>query len=205
MGLTQHATGTDIVASLLNLMLACGMIGRWGAAMIPIRGQNNVQGASDVGAIPFAYTDYRPVTDPENRAEYADAWGLPDEALSLEKGLMVTEMARTGSPIRGLYVMGENPVLSDPDIAHAEHWVRGLEFLAVQDLFLTETARWADVVLPGSSFAEKEGTVVNTERHIQLIEPALAAAGPARRDLDILIELTQPPRAHEPALPARRT
>ena len=190
MGLTQHETGTDIVASLLNLMLACGMIGRWGAAMIPIRGQNNVQGASDVGAIPFAYTEYRSVTAPANRAEYAEAWGVSPESLSLEKGLMVTEMVQEGSPIRGLYVMGENPVMSDPDISHAEHWVRSLEFLAVQDLFLTETARWADVVLPGSSFAEKVGTVVNTDRHIQLTEAALDPPGLARRDLDILIELS---------------
>ncbi len=190
MGLTQHATGTDIVASLLNLMLVCGMIGRWGAAMLPIRGQNNVQGASDVGAIPFAYTDYRPVTDPAVRAEFAAAWGVPAESLSLERGMMVTEIVADGSPVRGMYVMGENPVLSDPNIAHAEHWVRGLEFLAVQDLFLTETARWADVVLPGSSFAEKEGTVANTDRHIQLMDPALPPPGEARRDLDILIDLS---------------
>jgi formate dehydrogenase major subunit len=190
MGLTQHSTGTDIVASLLNLMLACGMIGKWGAAMIPIRGQNNVQGASDVGAIPFAYTDYRPVTDPANRAEYARAWGVPEESLSLTRGMMVTEMVQDGSPIRAMYIMGENPVLSDPNISHAEHWVRGLEFLAVQDLFLTETARWADVVLPGSSFAEKSGTFVNTDRHIQLAEAALDPPGQARRDLDILIELS---------------
>ena len=190
MGLTQHNTGTDIVASLLNLMLACGMIGKWGAAMIPIRGQNNVQGASDMGAIPFAYTDYRPVTDPANRAEYARAWGVPEESLSLERGMMVTEIVQDGSPIRGMYVMGENPVISDPNIAHAEEWVRGLEFLAVQDLFLTETARWADVVLPGSSFAEKSGTFVNTDRHIQLTDAALAPPGAARRDLDILVELS---------------
>ena len=190
MGLTQHATGTDIVASLLNLLLACGMIGKWGAQMMPIRGQNNVQGASDVGAIPFAYTDYRPVTEPANRSEYARAWGVPEESLSLEHGMMVTEMTRDDSPIRGLYVMGENPVISDPNIAHAEDWVRGLEFLAVQDLFLTETARWADVVLPGSSFAEKTGTYANTERRIQLAEAALDPPGQARRDLDILIDLS---------------
>ncbi len=190
MGLTQHATGTDIVASLLNLMLACGMIGRWGAAMMPIRGQNNVQGASDMGAIPFAYTDYRSVTDPEVRAEFAAAWQVPADSLSLETGLMVTEMVADGSPIRGMYIMGENPVISDPNIAHAEHWVRSLEFLAVQDLFLTETARWADVVLPGSSFAEKSGTYVNTDRHIQLAEAALDPPGNARRDLDILVELS---------------
>jgi formate dehydrogenase major subunit len=191
MGLTQHATGTDIVASLLNLMLVCGMVGRWGAAMIPIRGQNNVQGASDMGAIPFAYTDYRPVTDPAVRAEFADAWGVPADSLSLEKGLMVTEIVKHGSPVTGMYVFGENPVISDPNIAQAEEWVRGLEFLAVQDLFLTETARWADVVLPGSSFAEKEGTVVNTDRHIQHMDQALDPPGDARRDLDILIDLSR--------------
>ena len=190
MGLTQHNTGTDIVASLLNLMLACGMIGKWGAAMLPIRGQNNVQGASDMGAIPFAYTDYRPVTDPANRAEFAKAWHVPEESLSLENGMMVTEIVQDGSPVRAMYVMGENPVLSDPNISHAEHWVRGLEFLAVQDLFLTETARWADVILPGSSFAEKSGTYVNTDRHIQLTDAALDPPGQARRDLDILIELS---------------
>ena len=190
MGLTQHATGTDIVASLLNLLLACGMIGKWGAQMMPIRGQNNVQGASDVGAIPFAYTDYRPVTDRANRAEYARAWGVPEQSLSLDNGMMVTEMTREDSPIKGLYVMGENPVISDPNIAHAEDWVRGLEFLAVQDLFLTETARWADVVLPGSSFAEKSGTYANTERRIQLAEAALDPPGNARRDLDILMDLS---------------
>jgi formate dehydrogenase alpha subunit len=190
MGLTQHATGTDIVASLLNLLLACGMIGKWGAQMMPIRGQNNVQGASDVGAIPFAYTDYRPVTDPANRAEYARAWGVPESSLSLEDGLMVTEMTEHDSQVRGLYIMGENPVISDPNIAHAEEWVRGLEFLVVQDLFLTETARWADVVLPGSSFAEKRGTFVNTERRIQLSEAALTPPGEARRDLDILVDLS---------------
>ena len=190
MGLTQHSTGTDIVASLLNMMLACGMIGRWGAAMLPIRGQNNVQGASDMGAIPFAYTDYRSVTDPAVRAEFARAWRVPESGLSLSNGMMVTEIVKEGSPIRGLYIMGENPVLSDPNISHAEEWVRGLEFLGVQDLFLTETARWADVVLPGSSFAEKQGTFANTDRHIQLTEAALDPPGEARRDLDILIELS---------------
>ena len=190
MGLTQHATGTDIVASLLNMLLTAGMIGRWGAAMIPIRGQNNVQGASDMGSIPFAYTEYRPVTDPKVRSIFAGAWGVPEDSLSLKNGLMVTEMTKRENGVRGLYVMGENPVISDPDIAHAEEWVRGLEFLAVQDLFLTETARWADVVLPGSSFAEKVGTYVNTERRIQLAAAALPTPGNARADLDILIDLT---------------
>jgi len=171
-------------------MLACGMIGRWGAAMMPIRGQNNVQGASDVGAIPFVYTDYRPVKDPKNRAEYAAAWGVPPESLSLNEGLMVTEIVKEESGVRGMYIMGENPVISDPDVAHAEHWFQELEFLAVHDLFLTETARYADVVLPGSSFAEKTGTFVNTERRIQLAHKAVASPGQARGDLEILIDLS---------------
>src|SRR5690349_12444299 len=151
MGLTQHANGTDLVASLLNLMLGCGMIGRWGAAMMPVRGQNNVQGASDMGAIPFVYTDYRSVKDPNVRAEYARVWGVPAESLSLKEGLVVTEVVKEESGVRGMSIMGENPIISDPDIAHAEHWFRELEFLAVQDLFLTETARYADVVLDRKS------------------------------------------------------
>ena len=190
MGLTQHANGTDIVTSLLNLMFACGMIGRPGAAMMPIRGQNNVQGASDVGAIPFVYTDYRSVTDPVVRADYAARWGIDPERLSLAKGLMVTEVVKPESGVRGMYIMGENPIISDPDIAHAEAWFTELDFLAVQDLFLTETARYADVVLPGASFAEKTGTFVNTERRIQLAHQAVDPPGDARGDLEILIELS---------------
>jgi formate dehydrogenase major subunit len=191
MGLTQHAHGTDIVTALLNLILCTGMIGRWGAAMIPIRGQNNVQGASDMGAIPFVYTDYQPVTDRAVRAKFARAWGVPEERLSTRPGLKVTEIAHEGSPVRGMYIFGENPILSDPNLAQAEAWFQGLEFLAVQDLFLTETARYADVVLPGGSFAEKDGTFVNTERRIQRLRAALPAPGNARRDLDILVELSE--------------
>ena len=126
MGLTQHANGTDIVTSLLNLMFACGMIGRWGAAMLPVRGQNNVQGASDVGAIPFVYTDYQPVGDQKVRARFAGTWGVPAESLSLKSGLMVTEVVKPESGVRRMYIMGENPVISDPDMAHAEHWFQVL-------------------------------------------------------------------------------
>jgi predicted molibdopterin-dependent oxidoreductase YjgC len=190
MGLTQHANGTDIVTSFLNMMFACGMIGRWGAAMLPIRGQNNVQGASDVGAIPFVYTDYQPVGDLKVRERFAKTWSVPEESLSLKSGLMVTEVVKPESGVRGMYIMGENPVISDPDIAHAEHWFQELEFLAVQDLFLTETARYADVVLPGASFAEKTGTFVNTERRIQLSHKAVDSPGDARGDLEILMDLT---------------
>jgi formate dehydrogenase major subunit len=190
MGLTQHHTGTDIVTSLLNLLLATGMIGRWGAAMIPIRGQNNVQGASDVGAIPMFYTDYQSVTNPDVRHLFASTWGVPDDRIPLEPGLKVTQIVDESSPVKGMFIMGENPIISDPEVAHAEHWFRELEFLAVQDLFLTETARYADVVLPGSSFAEKDGTFVNTERRIQLSKKAVNPPGQARADLDIIIELS---------------
>jgi formate dehydrogenase major subunit len=191
MGLTQHSTGTDIVASLLNLILATGMIGRWGAAMLPIRGQNNVQGASDVGGIPMSYTDYQPVSDPEVRRRFAEAWRVSEESLSLKPGLKVTEIVGADSPVTGMYIFGENPIISDPNIAHAEHWFLSLEFLAVQDLFLTETARFADVVLPGTAFAEKDGTFVNTERRLQRVRAACAPPGAARRDLDILLELSE--------------
>src|SRR5205085_2179567 len=182
MGLTQHLNGHDMVASLLNLILATGMIGRWGAAMMPVRGQNNVQGASDMGAIPFVYPDYQPVTDPEIRAKFARAWGVAPEVISLRPGLKVTEMAREGSPVRGLFIMGENPIISDPDIQHAEAWFQKIDFLAVQDLFLTETARYADVVLPGASFAEKSGTYANTERRVQVAHQAMNPPGEARAD-----------------------
>ncbi len=190
MGLTQHHTGTDIVTTLLNLLLACGMIGRWGAPMMPIRGQNNVQGASDVGAIPMSYPDYLPVNDTAVRKVFANAWHVPEDRLSLVAGLRVTEIVKKGSPVHGLFIMGENPIISDPDISHAEEWFHHLDFVAVQDLFLTETARYADVVLPGSSFAEKTGTVVNTERRIQLMTKAIDPPGDARGDLEILIELS---------------
>lgn len=190
MGLTQHLTGHDMVTSLLNLILATGMIGRWGAAMIPVRGQNNVQGASDMGAIPFVYPDYQPVSEPAVREKFARTWGVDPESMSLKPGLKVTEMAREDSPVRALFIMGENPIISDPDLAHAESWFQTLEFLAVQDLFLTETARYADVVLPGASFAEKTGTYVNTERRIQIAHQAIQPPGEARPDWEIIVDLS---------------
>ncbi len=187
MGLTQHSTGTDIVASLLNLILGTGMIGRWGAAMIPIRGQNNVQGASDVGGIPMSYTDYQPVSDPAVRHRFAEAWGVGDDALSLKPGLKVTEIVGADSPVAGMYIFGENPVISDPNVAHAEHWFLGLEFLAVQDLFLTDTARFADVVLPAAGWLEKEGTMTNSERRISHLASVVAPPGEALPDGEILL------------------
>src|SRR5207245_11043539 len=133
--------------------------------------------ASDVGASAFVYTDDRPVKDPKNRAAYAAAWGVPPESLSLKEGLMVTEIVKPESGVRGMYIMGENPVISDPDVAHAEHWFQELEFLAVHDLFLTDAARDADVVLPGASVADKTGPSVDTARRIQLAHKAAATPG----------------------------
>jgi predicted molibdopterin-dependent oxidoreductase YjgC len=138
----------------------------------------------------MVYTDYQPVTDPAIRHMFASVWGVPDERIPLEVGLKVTQIVQEGSPVRGMYIMGENPILSDPEVSHAEHWFRELEFLTVQDLFLTETARYADVVLPGASFAEKDGTYVNTERRIQLSHKAVNPPGDARGDLEIIIELS---------------
>ncbi len=191
MGLTQHLRGHDMVISLLNLILCCGMIGRWGAAMMPVRGQNNVQGASDMGAIPFVYPDYQPVADPANREKFSRAWGVDPETMSLTPGMKVTEIAKKGSPVRALYIMGENPIISDPDIARAEEWFSKVDFLAVQDLFLTETARYADVVLPGAAFSEKSGTYVNTERRIQVTEKAVNPPGEALADWEIVTEISK--------------
>ena len=200
MGLTQHATGTDIVASLLNLHARLRHdrpLGRGDAARSGARTTCRARATWARSRSPTPTTARSPTrpTGPSTR----EAWGVPEESLSLEDGLMVTEIVQAGSGVRGMYIMGENPVLSDPNIAHAEEWVRRLEFLAVQDLFLTETARWADVVLPGSSFAEKEGTFVNTERRIQLADAGRSPPpGEARRDLDILIDLTQPAGPRRP-------
>src|SRR5207247_6711457 len=132
----------------------------------------------------------RAVRDPTSRAECAGAWVVAPESLSLKQGLMVTEIVKEESGVRGMYIMGENPIISDPDIAHAEHWFRELEFLAVHDLFLTETARYADVGRPASSSAEKTGTFVNTERRTQLARQAASLPGEARHDLNILVELS---------------
>jgi len=191
MGLTQHLRGTEAIASLVNLALACGMVGRPGAAIMPIRGQNNVQGACDMGALPDLFPDHQPVIDPAVRAKFAALWGVPVERLATLPGRRSTAMSHPDSPIRGLYVMGENPALSGPATGEIEAWLRNLSFLVVHDLFLTETARFADVVLPGAAFAEKLGTYVNAERRIQLAHPAATPPGQARHELDVLVELTE--------------
>jgi formate dehydrogenase alpha subunit len=193
MGITQHAAGTDNVKALSNLALLCGQVGRPGTGLNPLRGQNNVQGACDMGGLPNVFPAYQPVTSEDVRRKYAEGWGVPYERLSPAPGLTVTEImeAAIEGRVRALFVLGENPMLSDPNLHHVERALRAVEFLAVQDIFLNETAEFADVVLPGVSFAEKQGTFTNTERRVQLVRPALKMKEGARGDLDLLMDLAR--------------
>jgi len=185
MGITQHAAGTDNVLSLANLALLTGNVGKENAGVNPLRGQNNVQGACDMGALPDVYPGYQKVHLPENREKFEKAWNTE---LSDVPGLTVVEImhAAREKRIRGMYIVGENPMLSDPDINHVEEALRSLEFLVVQDIFMSETAELADVVLPAASFAEKDGTFTNTERRVQRVRKALTPPGEARDDWKIL-------------------
>ncbi|MEP7281773.1 MAG: molybdopterin-dependent oxidoreductase, partial [Rubrivivax sp.] len=191
MGISQHVHGTDNARCLIALALATGQIGRPGTGLHPLRGQNNVQGASDAGLIPMMYPDYRPVTDPAARAAAAAAWGVAPERLDATPGRTVVEIldAAAAGEVRGMLIMGENPAMSDPDTAHARAALAALDTLVVQDLFLTETAALADVVLPASAFAEKTGSFTNTDRLVQLGRRALDLPGQARQDLWCLLAL----------------
>jgi formate dehydrogenase alpha subunit len=188
MGITQHTTGVDNVRSLANLAMLTGQIGRPGTGVNPLRGQNNVQGSCDMGALPDVYSGYQKVADPAARAKFEKAWGtrLPDRP-----GQMVTQMfpAVLDGNIKAMYIMGENPVLSDADVTHVVQALEKLEFLVVQDIFLTETAKLAHVVLPASSYAERDGTYANTERRVQLTRPVVQAPGQARRDWEIVCDI----------------
>lgn len=189
MGITQHATGTNNVMAISNLALLCGNVGIENAGVNPLRGQNNVQGACDVGALPDVYPGYQKVDNPAVREKFLKAWNV--EALSESIGRTVPKImdgAVDGS-IKMLYIMGENPMVSDPDIHHVSHALDSLDFLVVQDIFLTETAEKADVVLPVACFAEKDGTFTNTERRVQRVRKAVPAPGEARSDLEIFQEL----------------
>ncbi|HET9984565.1 MAG TPA: formate dehydrogenase subunit alpha [Longimicrobiales bacterium] len=191
MGISQHVHGTDNARCLISLALSTGQVGRRGAGLHPLRGQNNVQGASDVGLIPMVYPDYQSVEDPAVRAKFEALWRHP--GLDPKKGLTVVEImhaAREGA-IRGMYIMGENPAMSDPDVQHVREGLANLEWLVVQEIFLTETASFADVILPASAFAEKAGTYTNTDRRVQLGRPALPTPGQARQDLWIIQELAR--------------
>jgi predicted molibdopterin-dependent oxidoreductase YjgC len=196
MGITQHTTGTDNVKSCANLAMLTGNMGIPGGGVNPLRGQNNVQGACDLGGLPNVYPGYQVVTIPELKAKFEEAWGV--EGLSGELGLTVTEMmngAESGE-VRALYIMGENPMLSDPDINHVRHCLEQLDFLVVQDLFMTETAELADVVLPGASYVEKEGTFTGTDRRIQRVRLAIEPLGESKPDWEIICLLAQQMGAH---------
>jgi len=188
MGISQHTTGTDNARCLIALCAITGNVGRPGTGLHPLRGQNNVQGASDAGLIPMFYPDYQPVDKPVNQQRFEAAWG---RELDPKRGLTVTEIvasALTGG-VRGMYMMGENPFLSDPNINKVRKALSALEFLAVQDIFLTETAEFADVVLPASSYLEKDGTYTNTDRRVQLGRKVLDPPGQARVDWEVIQEL----------------
>lgn len=190
MGISQHVHGTDNARCLISLALTTGQIGRPGTGLHPLRGQNNVQGASDAGLIPMVFPDYQSVEKAAVRAVFESAWGM---ALDAERGLTVVEImdAIHAGSVRGMYIMGENPAMSDPDLQHARQALASLEHLVVQDLFMTETAFHADVVLPASAFAEKAGTFTNTDRRVQLARPVLPPPGDARQDLWILQEMAR--------------
>ena len=189
MGITQHTSGTDNVKSLANLAMLCGHIGKRGGGVNPLRGQNNVQGACDFGGLPNVFSAYQPVTSEDARKKMENAWDI--SGLSDKPGLTVTKMipkAHEGE-LKALYIIGENPLVSDPDLNHVEASLKHLDFLVVQDIFLTETARTADVVLPSRCFAEKDGTFSNTERRVQRIRQAVAPPGEARYDWEITCDI----------------
>ncbi len=190
MGMSQHVHGTDNCRSVISLCLMTGNIGRPGTGLHPLRGQNNVQGASDAGLIPMSYPDYQPAGSAQARARFEEAWGTP---LSAEPGLTTTEIidAAVEGDVSGMYILGENPFLSDPNINKVRKGLGNLDFLVVQDIFLTETAEFADVILPATSALEKSGTFTNTDRRVQLVHPVLAAPGQARPDWRIIGEISQ--------------
>lgn len=188
LGVTEHSTGTEGVMSLSNLALLTGKLGKAGCGVNPLRGQNNVQGACDMGALPTDYPGYQKVDNPAVREKFESAWGV---ALSPKPGLKATEVfpAAIRGEVRGLYICGEDPVVSDPDTAHIVRALESLDFLVVQDLFMTKTAAYADVILPAVSYAEKEGTFTNTERRVQRVRRAVEPRGGARTDIDIITDL----------------
>lgn len=189
MGITQHTTGTNNVKSLANLAMLCGHMGKPGTGVNPLRGQNNVQGACDMGGLPNVYTGYQKVTDAAVREKMEKAWDVT--GLSDKIGLTITEMvpmAYTGE-IKSLYIIGENPMVSDADLNHAEKCFSHLDFLVVQDIFMTETAQMADVVLPTTCFAEKDGTFSNTERRVLRVRKAVTGPGSVRDDWRVICDI----------------
>jgi formate dehydrogenase major subunit len=189
MGISQHTTGTDNARCLIAMCAITGNVGRPGSGLHPLRGQNNVQGASDMGLIPMFYPDYKKADDPEVRARFEQAWDAED--LDPKRGLTVTEIIGSvlKGGVRGMYMLGENPFLSDPNINKVRKALSALEFLVVQDIFLTETAEFADVILPASSYLEKEGTYTNTDRRVQRGRKVLDPPGQARVDWEVVQDI----------------
>ena len=193
MGVSQHIHGTDNARCLIALALMTGQIGRPGTGLHPLRGQNNVQGASDAGLIPMMYPDYQRVNDPKVQAKFESAWQLEPGSLDQEPGLTVVEVmhAIDKGVVRGMYIMGENPAMSDPDANHARESLSALDLLVVQDIFMTETACLADVILPATAFAEKTGTFTNTDRLVQMGRKAIEPPGQAKPDLWIIEQMAK--------------
>ncbi|HOX91452.1 MAG TPA: molybdopterin-dependent oxidoreductase, partial [Spirochaetales bacterium] len=189
MGITQHAHGTDNVKACGNLAMIAGQIGKPSSGVNPLRGQNNVQGACDMGALPNVFPGYQAVTNPDVIAKFEKAWGK--QGLPAKVGLTVTEVmsAVHDGKVKGLYIMGENPMVSDPDLNHVRQSLEHAEFLVVQDIFLTETAQMAHVVLPATSFAETDGTFTNTERRVLPVRRIMANVGQCKEDWQIIQEL----------------
>ncbi len=190
LGITEHTHGTDNVYALANLVLMTGHLGVRSAGMNPLRGQNNVQGANDAGATPVFYPGYQRVSDPEARSKFETAWGVglpPHDGMNLN--VMMKEMVR--GAIKGLFVMGEDLVLSEPNASRVEEGLNGCDFIVLQDIFLNETARFADVVLPATCFAEKDGVFTNSDRRVQLVRKAVEPPGKARADWGILCDLAR--------------
>ena len=187
MGITQHTTGTDNVKTCANLQMLCGNMGKWGTGVNPLRGQQNVQGACDLGALSNVFSGYQKVIDPEARKKMADIWDINVEDMDTEVGRTVVEIMNDGydGKLKGLWVMGENPMVSDPDINHVREALKRI-FLVVSDIFMTPTAELADVILPAASFAETDGTFTSTERRIQLIRKAVDPIGNTKPDWEII-------------------
>ena len=189
MGISQHTTGTDNARCLIAMCSITGHVGKPGTGLHPLRGQNNVQGASDAGLIPMFYPDYQPVDADGVRERFESAW---DRELDPKRGLTVTEIVGSAlqGGVRGMYMMGENPFLSDPNINKVRKALSTLDFLVVQDIFLTETAEFADVILPATTFVEKDGTYTNTDRRVQIGRKVLDPPGQAREDWRIIQEIS---------------
>ena len=190
LGVTEHKYGSEVVQLICNVALMTGQVGRLGAALLPLRGQNNVQGSSDMGALPDTYTAYRSVGDEEVARSFEECWGVP---LSRDKGYTIPQMfdAAVAGDLKAMYIFGEDVAQTDPNTAHVVAALENLEFLVCQDIFETETTKYADVILPASSFLEKSGTFTNAERRLQLVAPAIEPPGSARTDFEIITTISR--------------